>query len=403
MIRLIQGAVLFSLLCGLALVLPSPALAQDCQELLPQGVYTGTTSVVMTIRGYAEGILAQEFTYNDTGDLALTVGCTVTAGTYDWRVHRTLMFFPGAPVITCAYTVNLSEPTGTVVVGANGQPRIDVRWSQGVIQPNDCVDAGQGETGATWHFSTDGPPQNRTIAGDFRIVYDDPDGQDYEQIAQMFREQGFEVTLTKGWTLTRAPQPTVQSLSAALRQYFLAGIPVTNRYTASIDWDDAGPGAARLLLGSDPPRAMNVAGDAATIDLPLASIPGTGAFPISVEAELEGRIDRLDGLDPLILVPVPAWAGLFNLQPQVQASHVRYAGEYALPTQPLDAHITLPNVIPYVGGTWGLLPTQLKLALAANSLGTRETGGLTAQGRFWPGTAHLHPGCKRRYLRHDHP
>jgi hypothetical protein len=293
------------------------------------------------------------------------------------------MFFPGAPPSPAPTRCNLSEPSWhVVVVGANGQPRIDVRWSQGVINPNDCVDAGQGETAATWHFSTRRSAPEPHHHRRFSHRYDDPDGQDYEQIAQMFREQGFEVTLTKGWTLTRAPQPTVQSLSAALRQYFLAGIPVTNRYTASIDWDDAGPGAARLLLGSDPPRAMNVAGDAATIDLPLASIPGTGAFPISVEAELEGRIDRLDGLDPLILVPVPAWAGLFNLQPQVQASHVRYAGEYALPTQPLDAHITLPNVIPYVGGTWGLLPTQLKLALAANSLGTRETGGLTAQGGF---------------------
>jgi hypothetical protein len=380
MIRPIQGVVLLLLLCGLAL--PSPAFAQDCQELLPHGVYTGTTSVVMTIRGYAEGILAQEFTYNDTGDLALTVGCTVTAGTYHWNVYRTLMFFPGATPIVCAYSADLSQASGVVVAGANGQPRMDVRWSQGVINPNDCVDAGPAETAATWQFSLAGPPQDRTITGDFRIRYDNPDGQDYEDLAQMFREQGFEVTLTKSWTLTRAPQPSVQSLGAALRQYFLAGIPVTNRYTAAVDWDDAGPGVARFLVGNDPPRAMTVAGATATIDLPLASIPGAGAFPFSVEAELEGRIDRLDGLDPLILVPVPAWAALFNLQPQVQANHVRYAGQYALPTQPLDAHITLPNLIPYVGGTWGLLPTQLKLALAANSLGTRETGGLTAQGGF---------------------
>ena len=61
---------------------------------------------------------------------------------------------------------------------------------------------------------------------------------------------------------------------------------------------------------------------------------------------------------------------------------MRYSGGYALPEKPLDAHVVLPSEIPYVGGTWGLLPTQLKLVLAANSLGTRETGGLSAQGGF---------------------
>lgn len=382
MVPLLRFALLCLLLCGLLAATPFAARAQDCQDLLPHGDYTGTTSVVMTIRGYAEGILAQEFAYNDTGQLSLTVGCTVTAGAYHWNIYRTFVFFPGATPIVCAYTADMSQPTGSVIAGANGHPRIDVRWGQGFVNPNDCIDAEPADTAATWQFSLAGPPQDRTIAGDYRIIYENPDAKDYEQIAQMFREQGYEVTLTKGWTLTRAPQPSVQSLAAALRQYFLAGIPVTNRYTAAVDWDDAGPGVARFLVGNDPPRAMNVAGATATIDLPLASIPGTGAFPLSVEAELEGRIDRLDGLDPLILVPVPAWANLFNLQPQIQANHVRYAGEYALPAQPLDAHITLPNLIPYVGGTWGLLPTQLKLALAANSLGTRETGGLTAQGGF---------------------
>lgn len=390
MIRLLQSTLLLALAVLLLLATPAAARAapraapraDDCQELLPPGDYTGSTSVVMTIRGYAEGILVQEFTYNDTGGLELTIGCTVTGGTYHWNVHRTAMFFPGAPPIPCDYTVDMSEPAGTVVAGANGHPRIDVRWGQGVVNPNDCVDAGPAEIGATWQFMLAAPPQGLTITGDFRTLYDNPDVMDYEQIAQMFRDQGFEVTLAKSWTLTRAPQPAVVDFFATLRQYFLAGIPVTNRYTAAIDWDGSGPGQARFFIGSDPARAMNVAGDVATLDLPLATVAGVGDLPISVEAELDGRIDRRDGLGPLTLVPVPAWASVFNLQPQVQGDHVRYRGEFALPSQPLDAHITLPDFIPYIGGTWGLLPTQLKLALAANSLGTRETGGLSAQGGF---------------------
>lgn len=381
MTRLIRYAVLLSLLIWPALAAPAAAQSPGCQQLLPHGVYEGPTSVVMDIRGYEGTILVQEFTFNDTGQLSLTIDCNVTAGTYHWNVYRTIMLFPGASPVVCAYTVDLSQASGSVVVGANGQPRIDVRWGQGVVNPNDCVDPGP-VPAATWQFSLSGPPQDRTVSGDFRIRYDDPDGQDYDEIAQIFRDQGFQVTLTKGWTLTRKPQPDVQGLSSTLRQFFLAGIPVTNRYIASIDWDDAGPGAARFILGSDPPRNMSVSGNTATYDLPLGPIQDTGDIPISVEAELDGRVDRLDGLGPLTLVPVPAWASPFNLQPQVQASSVRYSGGYAVPNQPLDAHVVLPAFIPYVGGTWGLLPTQLRLVLAANSLGTREPGSLSAQGGF---------------------
>lgn len=379
MSRLLRYIILVSLLLTPGILQPAPARADDCQQLLPHGVYEGTTSAVMTIRAYGEGMLLQEFTFNDTGELTLTLDCTVTAGSYTWHIHRTTKFFPEQEPIPCDYTTELSQPSGTVVVGANGQPRIDVTWAQGVTGPNDCVDS-LPIPSTTWQFSLDGPEQDRTIGGDFR--YTGQDLSDYEDIAAIFRDQGFEVTLTKSWTLARAPQPTVQNFSATLRQFFLAGIPVTNRYTAAIDWEGGGPGVARFLLGDQPPRLMTVNGNSASIDLPLASIAGTGDFPISVEAELDGRIDRLDGLGPLTLVPVPAWANRFNLQPQVQGNHVRYSGGFALPEEPLDAHVVLPAAIPYVGGVWGLLPTQLKLVLAASSLGTRETGGLSAQGGF---------------------
>lgn len=378
--RLIRAA-----LVVLLLVLPAgagSASAQGtCQQLLPAGRYEGSVSAVMTINGYAEGQLVQQFTYNDTATLALDIGCAVTAGTAHWNIHRTLMFYPGQPPIVCDYVVDYSQATGNVVSGSGGLPRIDVRYGQGAVSASDCTDGGPAAA-ATWQFSLSTPPQDRTIAGDFRVVYDDPNGMDYEQLKQMFMDQGFEVTLTKGWTMTRQPQPAVLGLSASLRQYFLAGIPVTNRYTASLDWDGAGPGSAAFILGGGAPRAMAVSGNTATYDLPLASVAGTGEFPISVEAELDGRVSRLDNLGPLTLVPVPAWASPFNLQPQVQGDHVRYSGGWALPEKPIDAHVTLPDAIPYVGGTWGILPTQLKLTLAANSLGTREPGGLSAQGGF---------------------
>ncbi len=381
MTKLILCAILLSLLIWPALATPAHAQGA-CQQLLRHGDYEGPTSMAMDVKGIENGVLLQEFTFNDTGQLSLTIDCAVTAGTYHWNVHRTIMLVPGTTPVVCAYTVDLSQPSGSVVAGANGQPRIDVRWGQGVINPNDCIGEGPADVAATWQFSLSGPPQDRMVRGDFRIRYDDPEGQDPEDLAQMFRSQGFQVTLTKGWALTRKPQAEVLSLNSSLRQFFLAGIPVTNRYQAAIDWEGAAPGVARFILGNDPPRPMTVAGNTATLNLPLESVQGTGDFPISVEAELNRRVNRLDGLGPLTLVPVPAWASPFNLQPQVQSSSVRYSGALAVPTKPLDAHVELPASLPFVGGAWGLLPTQFKIDLAANSSGARETGAFSAQGGF---------------------
>jgi hypothetical protein len=204
MTRLIRWTILFSLLIGPFSAASVAAQAPGCQQLLPQGVYEGTSSVVMDIRGYEGDILVQEFTYNDSGQISLTVGCTVTGGAYHWHIYRTIMLSPDLPPIICEYTVDLSQPGGDVVAGANGQPRIDVRWGQGTVNPNDCVTPGPANTAATWQFSLGGPPQDRTISGDFRILYDDPSIYDYDQIAQTFRDQGFQVTLTKSWTVASA-------------------------------------------------------------------------------------------------------------------------------------------------------------------------------------------------------
>lgn len=365
---------------------PNSAGAQaPCQELLPHGLYTGTANAMVdfTYRHVVESPPTR-VVINDTGQITINVGCTVTSATNFWTWHR-VIYAPNGNTMLCTWTDNRSQMTGSVVVGSNGQPQLDIGWGPGAVEQYNCPGPRPDASDPmTWHFSLSGPPQGRTMSGTFRVILSEV-GELYEEPINLIRE-GEEIvevaTFTRSWTLTRQPQPAVQGLDATLRQYFLAGIPVTNHYTAALDWDGADPGSARLIVGGDAPRSMTVEGNSAGIDLPLASIPGTGTFPLSVEAELEGRVARLDGLGPLTLVAVPGWANRFNLQPEVKGDHVRYSGGYALPQQPLDAHVTLPTVIPYIGGTWGLLPTQLQLVLAANSLGTRKRGGLTAQGGF---------------------
>lgn len=382
MTRLFRYAVLFSLLICFAVAAPADAQSPGCQQLLKHGVYKGPSHITMVVRGIEGGVVLQELTFTETGQTSLTIECTVTSGTSHWNIQRTIRLVPGVPPVVCDSTLDLSQPSGTVVVGANGQPRIDVRWGQGIITSSTCTSPGPADTGATWRLSLSGPPQDRTIGGDFRVDPDDPDGMDAEDMAEMYRRQGYQVTLNKGWTLTRLPQPEVQNLNADLRQFFLAGIPVTNRYRAAIDWDKALPGTARFIVGNEAPLPMTVTGNTATVDLPLESVQGTGDIPLSVEAELGGRVHRLDNLGPLTLVPVPAWARPFNLQAQVQGAEVRYNGIFSVPSKPLDAHVVLPADLPFIGGVWGLLPTQFRLALAASSLGTREPGGLSAQGGF---------------------
>ncbi len=378
--RLVQIVVLLSMLVLAVLPAPAVARADSCQTLLPKGLWEGTTHVLMDVRGIENGVLLQEFVFNHNGQIALTVDCGVSAGTYHATEVRTIDYFFSGGHVECNYVYDLKQATGSVVAGSNGQPRLDVRWGQGSVT-SPCIE-GNGMPAATWQFSVSGPPQDRTVKGDFHLRYDDPQGQDWDALAQMFRSQGYQVTLDKSFTLTRKPQPTVEGLSASLRQFFLAGIPVTNHYTAAIDWDGADPGSASFILEGNPPANMSVNASGATFDLPLGPIQRTGDIPISVEAEIEGRLDRRDGLGPLTMVPVPNWAKPFNLQPQPQAEHVGYKGELRLPDKPLDAHVELPALIPFVGGTWGLLPTQFKVGLSADSLGTRERDGISAQGGF---------------------
>ncbi len=377
----------------LTLSLPRLAQAADpCQTLLPQGVWEGSTHADLTaIQKMANGTVILDMRIHETGTISLTIGCNVTGGDYVMQSSRTMK----RPIINweifCDANTHFTQPAGNVVAGfvpmlsprgANGQPRIDVRWGHNVYTgAGTCPDTAFPP--ATFQFHTSGPPVNRTISGDYDIVYDDPNRSDLDEMAQIYRNAGMEVTFSRGYSLTRKPQPKVEGLTASLRQYFLRGIPVTNRYTAQIDWDGGEPGSARFILEGEQPQDMIVNGNVATYDLPLGAIQRTGDIPISIEADIEGRTDRIDNLGPLTLVPVPNWATPFAFQARPpQGDSVLYKGEYRLPDQPLSANVTLPDWLPYVGGTWGLLPTQLKVGLSAKSIGTRERDGLAAQGGF---------------------
>ncbi|MFV9503787.1 MAG: hypothetical protein AB4911_04395 [Oscillochloridaceae bacterium umkhey_bin13] len=383
--RLLSYVTLLALFGTLAFTVPASSQAADCQEVLPHGTYTGTlTGTARYSYRPKEGDEITSVRADDSGQLTLNVGCAVSASAIRYTYNRTISFLWNGNKIDCVWTDTRGQTNAVLSTGTNGQPRIDLSWGPGTISNYSCPgDPPPMSEPATWQLTLGGPPQGRTIAGDFRLIY----GEDeiYETpLDLLLSDENITVlssSIVRTWSLTRAPQPSVQGLSNTLRQNFLAGIPVTNRYTATVGWDEAAPGAVRLFVGGQT-LPMNVTGNSATLDLPLTSIPGTGTFPLSVEAELDGRVERKDGLGSLTLVPVPPWARSFNLQPVVAGDHVRYSGVYALPEKPLDAHVVLPSVIPYVGGTWGLLPTQLRLELAANSLGTREPGGLTVQGGF---------------------
>ncbi|MCO6449802.1 MAG: hypothetical protein J5I90_03335 [Caldilineales bacterium] len=194
--------------------------------------------------------------------------------------------------------------------------------------------------------------------------------------------QGYDVTFDQEFVLVRKPQPEVKDLNSELQRYFLRGIPVKSKYTANINWDGgASSGVAKLILGSSKTVTMEVNASGATYDLDVGSM-GAGQFPVGVRAEIEGRADERQGLGTLTIVQPPAWADIFQFKANKQGDHVFYKGEYKLPEKPLDAHVSIPSLVPYVGGAWGILPSQIKVGLTANSSGVREKDQVSAQGGF---------------------
>ncbi|MBL0322206.1 MAG: hypothetical protein IPP80_07505 [Ignavibacteria bacterium] len=105
---------------------------------------------------------------------------------------------------------------------------------------------------------------------------------------------------------------------------------------------------------------------------------------------MAGTAARVDA-QPLTrhVVVVPEWASpASEFTSNVQGRSVIYRREFRWPDPKLDAYVSIPAIVPYVGGRWGLLPTGLEFNFEASSTGERRQGTIEGTGGIAIGKDH---------------
>jgi len=169
----------------------------------------------------------------------------------------------------------------------------------------------------------------------------------------------------------------VKSVASDLEQYFLRGVSVQNEHRMRIDWagSDAAERKAWFLLNGVRTDAA-VSGDEATHTFDVGSEYPVGAVTVTAGASAGTKQARVDA-EPLqrSVVDVPEWAApASRITATTSGKEVLYKREFRWPDPELQAYVSIPDIVPYVGGRWGLLPTGLEFDVNASSLGTHVDG-----------------------------
>ncbi len=195
----------------------------------------------------------------------------------------------------------------------------------------------------------------------------DVDNQTAQMLANL-EKVAQNVGVSSSWILTnQGLDPEISNLTAQLQQFFLANIPVKNTYTATVDWKNNPPGHVNWTLNNQTTTgSMN--GNVSTQSYDLGQLP-PGQNPLTAIAiSSNGRTSTvLNG--NIIIVPQDPWAVAANFQAHPFSHDVIYSGLRSYPANELKFFVSIPSAIPFIGGKWGLLPTQFNVHLSADSLG----------------------------------
>lgn len=184
------------------------------------------------------------------------------------------------------------------------------------------------------------------------------------------------VTRTGQWLL-EYHSPVLGPVDARLVRYFIAGIPVQNAFTVPVDWNKGKPGKVIFELG-ELKATKPGQGDKASHTFNVGALKSTTLLEVTA-VNAEG--DRSEPATYKVqVVPLPSWARPADLKATIRGDHVLYRGSINYPKAPLQANVSLPDAIPYAGGKWGLLPTQLRIGIVANSAGGKAIGDVTGKG-----------------------
>jgi hypothetical protein len=244
----------------------------------------------------------------------------------------------------------------------------------------------------TFRFITNSIDEGYVYDGDvIEMFYDDPQMQ---SAPSRFIANGGEIDYAFVFDIHRYPHPEILDAASQYRRYFLQTVPLTSRFTTTVDWDHSPEPSAMLRIHDNDPKPMVVDGDEVYFDIPVGGIEQTGEvalriiFDSGIYAYGSIRSNRTPTPEQvgMVVVPMPSWAtnsGLdFSAHPDGEM--VMYRATHGIPETPLETPIVeIPDFVPYVGGKWGLAPVQMIVNVGATSLGGPRTEDIEGTGTLY--------------------
>jgi antitoxin component YwqK of YwqJK toxin-antitoxin module len=157
-----------------------------------------------------------------------------------------------------------------------------------------------------------------------------------------------------------ASLPAVTKVDSQYGGIFLQSIPITNAYTASVNWGGTDPGTVHFRVnGTDNAIAGNSDGAVKTFNMGsdlTASLSSKGNT-IKVTAEnMNGTSPNALTLNPIV-IPIPTWSaslGLFTFE--IKDGIPAYGLEKQWPEKPLAIQISEASLGPTLWTAWGFFP-----------------------------------------------
>jgi hypothetical protein len=368
--HLLQALIVGIFITGSALP-PASAVHASCGVLSP-GTWTGTFTRNLTVQKSISGvnIAAQGST---TGSFNLNVTCDAITGTLDNVKSDFAYQITGLAEKSdsCSMTRTIDITSGSVTL-ENGNPKITLDYSA-PAGPGLC---GQDSpaTSASMNLLSETPNGNHLYGN--TLEFTDPNIQmALDQLIKI----GADVETTAHWELNSSG-PAVGEITPQYVHSFLQGIPLQNQYTAPVEWNDLTPGKVTFALNGET-RDGTLNGNTAVQTFELGGLPA-GKNPLTVVAVAGNGSTSAPASQDVIIVPQPQWAQSAGFTGAPDGDHILYSGKVNFPEKPLQGAVSIPGMIPFLGGTWGLLPTQLTANLKATSAGGIQNGTFTGKGGF---------------------
>lgn len=364
--------IIILLLFVFALVIPTTTAVvadsgPDSGPIITPGKWGGRFTRSMISSGVVSGTVSVSTESSQVGDYVLYIASdnTVTGkfDPVDYSFEYEIKGLGGSSG-RCIGTEEFEIQSGSVAVGAGGLPVIDlailIDMKNVDCNPNILIEEGyihwthmilQAENATPIYLSG-----NKIEFPNFNTGFD---------ISSM-QKAGADVVTDEFWDLV-SYAPVLQSLTPTYIEYFLEDVGVENLYSAFVDWRNGIPGNVKFTL-NDQTVDGQMFGDEATATFKLGDVP-PGTNPLTAIAyNMDGDSSQPMTYD-VIIVPTDPWAVEASFKPEVEGNHVIYSGKSSVPEEPLQLFAQIPEEVPFLGGKWGLIPTQIDVYLSANSLG----------------------------------